>query len=526
MTFVKDLDTPLLRLSADDVYSLRDACSGLHAFGGIGAGKTSALEVLAGAQIRAGMGGYVTSIKPDNIPLWKGYLAKHGSSKSLVLLDETECFNFLDYELGRHGMDGISTVVEALMRILDASKRTDPTASQRGGDAFWSDSTRQCLRYTIPPLYAANGSVSIADIIRFINTAPLKDPSDREWQKRSFMYEAMHAAEQSPKVAMPSDMQRNCIHFWEEEYPAIPDKTRGNIVISITSALDRFKHGRLNRAFCGKTTAVPELSFGGAVLVEGKPTLTWNEDGIIAQQIFKYFWQRAVLNRNSLAEKHRERPVFLWCDEAQETVHPFDGEFLSLCRQSKCCMTYITQSLPNYYAKMGGDNPRDAAHTLAGKFVTNLFFSNACPETNEYASRVIGKVLKRRANYSTGKSKSMNIGMSSGSSENTGTSSNYGSSSSYTLGTSGGTNQSSNSGDGYNRGTGSNWGSTKGRGTSENESRGYSETMEFAFEPGDFARDFKTGGPANGGIVTGVWFQGGRVFKSSGSNFLVEAFRQ
>jgi hypothetical protein len=196
---------------------------------------------------------------------------------------------------------------------------------------------------------------------------------------------------------------------------------------------------------------VPELSLHGLVIVLAMPTLVWNEDGIIAQQLFKYMWQRAVLTRNSLAPEHQERPVFLWSDEAQETMHSYDAEFQSMCRGSKCCTVYLTQSLPTYYAKIGGDNPRDAAHALVGKFMTHIYHSNACPETNEYASRMIGKVVTRHGNFSAGASQSLNMGMSMGSSEQSGSSSSYGSSS-------GSNNYSFNSSYGSTSGTGNNWG--------------------------------------------------------------------
>jgi hypothetical protein len=266
------------------------------------------------------------------------------------------------------------------------------------------------------------------------------------------------------------------------------------------------------------------MTFHGVVIVLAMPTLTWNEDGVIAQQLFKYVWQRAVLSRNSLAEKHRERPVFLWSDEAQETVSAFDAEYQSICRGSKACTVYLTQSLPTYYAKIGGDNPRDSAHALVGKFMTNIFHSNACPDTNEYASRVIGKVVTRRGSYNSGTSKSVNVGMSVGDSENSGSTHNHGSS----HGASGGQGGSSsfNSGSSRTSGTSNNWGENRGQGTSENVSRGYSESMEYAVEPGDFARVLKTGGKANGNRVTGFWFQSGRVFKSTGDNVMMETFRQ
>jgi hypothetical protein len=50
--------------------------------------------------------------------------------------------------------------------------------------------------------------------------------------------------------------------------------------------------------------------------------------------------------------------------------------------------------------------------------------------------------------------------------------------------------------------------------------------MEYAIEPGDFARCLKTGGKPNGNLVTGIWFQGGRIFAASGSNFMLEEFKQ
>jgi hypothetical protein len=528
MSFVKDLNTPLLKLSPYENFDLRAAASGIHIFGGIGSGKTSGSgRMIAGAYLRAGMGGLVTAVKPEEVDLWRRYAAEHGRSASIILFDDREGFNFLAYELGRQGMEGIGTVTECLMHVLEAAKRASPTKSQKADQPFWEDATRQILRYAIPLLYSATGTLNIGDLIRFITSAPMdvKEATDPAWQKRSFMYEVMEAAAHSPKVAMTSSALYDAITYWSEQYPSIPSKTRGNVVITVSTTLDRFMHGRLNRAFCGRTTIVPEQSFHGAITVLAMPTLTWNEDGVIAQQLYKYMWQRAVLARNGLAEKHRERPVFLWSDEAQETVTSYDGEFLSMCRGSKCCVTYLTQSLPTYYAKMGGDDPRDAAHALVGKFMTHIYHSSACPDTNEYASRTIGKVTKRRANYSSGTSESLNEGMSAGNSENSGRSSNSGGGSSSSAGQSG-RGHSSNYGSGYNSGSGSNWGSNRGRGRSENTSQGYSESIEYAIEPGDFARILKTGGKSNGNRVTGIWFQGGRIFKASGSNFMLEEFQQ
>src|SRR5580658_3717193 len=158
MFFVKDLNTPLLQLSGQDNFDLTAACNGVHIFGGIGSGKTSGSgRMIAGAYLRAGMGGLVTVAKPEEISLWQRYATEHGRKSSLILFDENEGFNFLTYELGRQGMDGIGTVTECLMRVVEAAKRASPTASQRGGEPFWEDAARMILRYSIPLVYSATG---------------------------------------------------------------------------------------------------------------------------------------------------------------------------------------------------------------------------------------------------------------------------------------------------------------------------------------------------------------------------------
>jgi len=50
--------------------------------------------------------------------------------------------------------------------------------------------------------------------------------------------------------------------------------------------------------------------------------------------------------------------------------------------------------------------------------------------------------------------------------------------------------------------------------------------MEYAIEPGDFARILKTGGPQNGNHVTAVWFQAGRTFKATDRNVFIGEFAQ
>ena len=521
--YIANLDAPLLRLSHKDVFTLRDACQGVHVFGGIGSGKTSGSgKALASAYLRAGFGGLVLCAKPDEVELWLRYAAENGRLNSTLLFGQRGGgFNFISYELARQGEGGVGSVIECLMRILDAARMTNPNAG-RGGEAFWEDATRQVLRNCVPVIYAAKGEVRIPDIIRFVQSAPtsLDQLKTEEWQQNSFMFAALSKARRDPVHPMRDDEFEKAASYWRDEFAQLDHKTRSNIAISLSTALDRFNRGRLHEAFCTNTTLVPEMCFHGTIIIMDMSALTWNEDGIIAQQLFKFMWQRAVLARNALDPQHRDRPVFLWADESQYFVNAFDTDFQSTCRSARACTVFLTQSLPTYYAKMGGDNAKHKADMLLANFVTKVFHNNADPETNRWAADTIGRTIQRRANESESEASSYSRGMNTGENRSWGTNSSSGTS----YGGNGSGSHSSSSGS--NRGGGDSWGRNRGASTSETRSGGYSETMDYEIEPGDFGRVLKTGGPANQNQVTGIWFQAGKTFNDSACNYLHVRLRQ
>lgn len=523
MGFVSDLDAKLLKLSPTDHFTLRDACQGVHVFGGIGSGKTSGSgRALAASYLRAGFGGLVLAAKPEEVELWRRYAAENGRANSLVLFGEAGGgFNFIAYELARQGLDGIGSVIECLMRILEVARLSNANAAN-GTNQFWEDTSRQLLRNTIPILFAATGDVRIPDIIRFVGSAPISQDQlrDPDWQSRSFMFQALAAAKRSPIHKLPpGDFDKTAL-YWHDEYAQLDPKTRGNIAISLSTTLDRFNRGRLQRAFCAETSLVPELTFHGTVIVMDMSALTWNEDGIIGQQLFKFMWQRAVLARNALPMPHRRRPVFLWADESQYFVNSFDSEYQSTCRSSRACTVFLAQSLPTYYARLGGMEGKHRADMLLGNFATKIFHNNADPQTNRWAADTIGRTLHRRGNFSQGSSHGRAMGMNAG--ENT----SFGGSSGISNGgdSRGGSSYSVSSGS--NWGSGENWGRNQGLNSGTSTSDGYSETMDYEIEPADFGRRLITGGPANGRRVSGVWFQAGKRFADSQRNYLHVSFQQ
>ncbi|WP_426030925.1 type IV secretory system conjugative DNA transfer family protein [Caulobacter sp. DWP3-1-3b2] len=516
------LDLPLLKLSPTDRFTVRDACENVFIEGGIGSGKTSGSgAALRRAYLRAGFGGLVLAAKPDEVELWRAEARACGRERSVIVFNEHHAFNFIANELARQGLEGIGSVIELLMRVLEAIRLAMPNAGHVG-EAFFENAIRQLLRMTVPVLYAAHGYVRIEDILRFITSAAISAAQfdDEAWRQDSFMFATMVRARREPAVPLALDAFNRIASYWAYEFSRLDAKTRGNISISLSTALDRFMHGRLNRVFCQGTTVVPELTFHGAVIILDMSSSVWNEDGIIAQLVLKLAFQRAVLGRNSLAPKHRELPVFLWADEAQYFVTTFDPEFQSMSRSSRCSTVYLTQSLPTIYAKIGGENAKHRADMLLANFGTKIFHNNSCPETNRWAAETIGRSLQRRGSYNEGENSGTSYGMSMGEG------SNFGTSSSFSSSTDGQGQSSSSSSSGTTSGYSENIGRNRGRNYGQSVTSGYSETMDWEIEPAEFSRSLKAGGPANGGVVSAIWFQAGRRFNATQRPWLPVSFRQ
>lgn len=522
MDYIDDLDHCLLQLTPSSRLTTRGALEGIHVWGGIGSGKSSAVAYsLAQAFLRSGMGGCVTVAKPTDVEMWKDYARRNGRESSVIVFDRSRGFNFLAHALVMHGVDGVGSVIELLIAVLDMADRATGTGGKES-DAFWGQASAQLLQYAVPLLHAAWGTVSVVSLLSFVTTAATRAEQyvDPTFMASSFAAQTLRRATDSPAAPLPESDLKTLLEYWFRQFTAIPERTRGNVVISLTSRLDRLLHGRLRDCFTGKTDIVPEMVLSGAIVILDMPVLTWQADGLVAQMIFKHSLQKVIEARMSLPAQYRNRPVFILCDEAQYVVSKQDDAFLSTCRASRTAMVYLSQNLPSYMARVTPDQ-RDSIEGLVGKFGTQIFCNNACPKTNQYASSLIGRGIQWRSNQSRSEGSNRSTGMNEGSGTNIGESTGGGTSSS------GFGNQSSwNSNSSGSSGSSENHGINVGRGTNESRTVGGSEAMDAIIEPNEFSR-LKTGGPANDNKVTAIWVKAGASFVDGFTpNALRVTFRQ
>lgn len=537
--FVNDLDRRLLQLTPKDAFTVRDSFNGVHVFGAIGSGKTSgAGRAIAGAYLRAGYGGLVLCAKPEEVALWKSYCKQHGRENSLVVFDTKRHFNFLQYEFARKGAEAANSVTDVLMKILKTADIAAGQGQGRDGEAIWIKTTREMLLNTITVLYSATGTVRIESIVEFITSMPTAPPSTEEAKTRlvsNYALDRLNRCKKNPVHRLPDHTVKRVRNYWFKQFIAMPEKMRGSITTSVCAELNRFSDGILRECFTTTTDIVPEMVMGGGVIVMDFPTLTYNEEGAVAQQLFKLMFQRAVESRNGLAPVFRERPLFLWADEAQFFVNQYDDTFLSTCRGSKCAVVYLTQSLPTYYAQLGKEKS-DFADGFLGKFAGGKIF-----HTNAWASSLIGRGLHIRhsSNETTGTNKSR--GKNSGTTRNSGYSYGGGSNSGNSASSSGGFfsllpswNRGRSGGVSHNAnqsgGSGTSSGYSETDGENHSVTSGGNEQMDNLIEPNFFAQHLKSGGEPHGFEVTALWLKAGGNFKQpmpgASNNVVLATFKQ
>lgn len=458
-----DLDEVLLRLSPEDIWTIRDACEGTQIFGATGSGKTSGSgRTIALAFLRNMFGGLVLTSKREEAELWEDYCRRTGRLDSLIKVSLTSGhrFDFLRYECNRPGENAGTpdTVVPLLQAIVQAADR-DPHGNGRplGGDVFWENALRQLLLHTVTlAIFIAGPELSLDLISQIVVEAPRSRRAARSERWREIIEHA--------KRRVRTDVDRRnlakVINYFGSEFPQLGEKLRSSITSMFTTTMVQVSHGHFGEMFAsGRVNIVPELTHHGAIILLDIPVNEHGPAARYAQTIFKYAWQQATARRHGGNEL---RPVFLWSDEAQDLVTPNDVVFQAKARSARAATVYLTQSVPSYTRTLG----EPSTNALLGNFQTKIFHANGDGQTNAWAEKLFGHEITRRKGASDTMHK-------------------------YGL-----------------------------------EPHAHTESTSEAREPRIDAGEFTMLRKGGEGIVEGIVFQAGRVWKASGKNYLKVRFSQ
>ncbi len=185
--------------------------------------------------------------------------------------------------------------------------------------------------------------------------------------------------------------------YFQVEWANMAERTRSGVIMNLTAVCDPFLRGDLRDLFCGETTVTPDDAMNGRIIIVDLPVKTFNELGRYAAVIWKFLFQRAAER-----EEVPDRPLFLFADECQLFVTSTDAVFQSTARSSRVATVYLTQNLPNLQAELAGGGPagKQRADALLGNLQTKIFHQNSDHETNRWAAETMTRSLRTRVSTS------------------------------------------------------------------------------------------------------------------------------
>lgn len=429
------MDHPLISFSdhPQDIWSVRDAVRGVQIFGGIGSGKTSGSgNTLATAFLKSGFGGIVLTGKVDETELWKEYAKRTGRQKDLIIFGASSDYQFnpLEYEMNREGEGAGETdnIVALFTSIIKMGNRLGGNGGGGGDDPFWDMALQRCMKAAVDLLKLSKQEITVSNISRVIREAPtgenyffdynrlmeLAEESDEahaelnKWAKQSYTIYCLVWAQSNELSERDLKAYHVVSSYFLSDFSTLAEKTRSSITEYFYAFATPFRSGLLAEFFSESSSKniLPEVTFKGKIIVLDFPVKKYLQIGIYAQSIYKRMWQQAVERRDT---KRNPIPVFMWVDEAQYFLNEEDMMFQTTARSSKACTVMLSQNISNYYATIGGKNPKERVNSLLGNLATKIFHANNDHVTNEWAANTIGKTFQIKTTSSMGKNESVSV---------------------------------------------------------------------------------------------------------------------
>ncbi|MFY0689084.1 MAG: TraM recognition domain-containing protein [Cyclobacteriaceae bacterium] len=435
------LDQVLYKVpGTDTAITWADAIEGTLITGATGSGKSSGPgKYVAKAMLKSGFGFCILCAKPDEAKRWIQYAKDAGREKDVVLFNKSSAleFNFLRYELERSGEGAgeILSVVNALMN-LNEQNRIHLSGGDGKEEPFWNNSLRRINSREISLLLLAGEEVSVANMRKLVagrftedepkyyhhlkNLITTKDDIDPlkrqqakqdldKWIQSSYFLTLIERV--NNKEFESEDKQEEAdivLNYWVNEFPRIPDKTSSTITESFMGVVEPFmSQGILKKQFSKGLSPelLPEsIIEQNKIVIVDFPIKEFGLSAIFAATIYKCSFQ-AAMERRKIEKEANPKPVGLFIDEFQSYCSPIsDALFQATARSSWVASVYLTQNINNLYFVMGHNQPQARAKSLLGNLNLKYFGSNACIDTNKWASEMIGQHLVDFENLSISKS--------------------------------------------------------------------------------------------------------------------------
>ena len=367
-------------------------------------------------------GGLFLCVKKDEAVRIEKAIRKAGREDDLVIINAQNPYkvNALEKELFRNGRGEAVEYYQALdllMEIFLLGETYQSGGTSGENERFWDKELRRNLVRLMMLLVLAEMPVTIINMRRILVDMFGEEEVTRyrelwgrieqgeeeamaeyeSWCSQNFFLHCFDKADAREDLS-PSEIDTmNLVgdYFFKTFYK-ISEKTKSIIVASAMGLFEPFLTGILKSHFTAEMSedVWPEKCFEeGKLIVVDVPLKEYGISAVYAAGIMKKLFQLAV-ERRVISQENNPRPCFLWADEYHFTASPqSDDKFQSSCRSTMTAGIYITQSINNIRVSMGKNLSEAKTKALLTNLGTQIYCGNICPDTNKYASEMIGKTF-------------------------------------------------------------------------------------------------------------------------------------
>ncbi len=298
-------------------------------------------------------------------------------------------FNFLQYELAHSARLGIGSnnATRILAELVNMAQR-----DAGGTDGFWRQSAEMLIGHTLDVISSAGAMPSMLLANEIIASGPLSPDQvkDPQWQEGSKCWKLLALGRGRAGITHDFGLAET---YWLQEFPRLPEKTRQSIVATFTASVAHHFCGQaMHQMFGGGTTVTLTYAAGKIVVVNLRRWITMPQAGSL--NCVNICVQLALQRRVD-----RERPVFIFSDEAHHFVTEHDQLFQTTARSARCSVVYLTQNRSNYLAESPGSTGPHRVQSLSACLKTQIMHQCSHEETRRAFSDAIGK--RRRMRLST-----------------------------------------------------------------------------------------------------------------------------
>lgn len=392
-----DASIPLLHWCEGAPWTIGDSYAGSIILGGTGSGKSSgSLALICRNMLRAGYGGLFLTSKVEDCDTYLRYAREAGREQDVRIMsaDGELRYNWIADEQ-RHSASPVGLVENLAALLMVLTELGDRSGGGSGGgqddNKFFRLESQRLCRNALLALVLSGRTVTAPDLHKFITSAAQspEQVGSEAWQRSSFCFERLQQADAAPKSESQKADFDLALSYFLSEWPGLSSRTRSVVLSTLTSVTDILSRGACRDLLSSPSPNIsPSDMYEGAILVIDFPVLQYREVGQTIQCIIRHMWQRAHARRNV---GRSPRPTFIVADEAQlHLTVDTDQNFQAIARSTRTAVVYATQSISGLVHAFGSGSEA-SVHSLLTNLQLKVCHQQTDARTIQYFQEIIGK---------------------------------------------------------------------------------------------------------------------------------------